>query len=142
MRNIIFFLVTITSLFSSAQPFIPPRIVKQNKFPINKESQLGDRPFQDISKDKICSECKHFIRDKKQCRLFYNVDLVDGRQYEKASEVRKSNNRCGSEGVYYKKNKFVFVKKIGDILYENYPIIITCSYVILYFFILNHNSNK
>jgi hypothetical protein len=138
MRNIIFFIVTMTSLFSSAQPFIPPRIVKQNKFPITKETQLSERPFQDISKDKICNECKYFIKDGRKCKLFYNVDLVDGRQYDKASEVRKSNNRCGPEGKYYEKNKFVFVKKMGDILYENYPIIITCSYVILYIFILNY----
>jgi hypothetical protein len=112
-----------------------PRIVKQ------KEMMLNEKPFQDISKDKICSECKYFIKDGRKCRLFYNVDLVEGKEYEKASEVRKSNNRCGSEGVYYKKNKFIFVKKIGDTFYENYPIIITCSYVILYFFILNYKYN-
>lgn len=132
MRNIIFFLVTITSLFSSAQPFMPPRIIKQ------KETRLSEKPFQDISKDKICNECKYFIKDGRKCKLFYNVDLVEGKEYDRALEVRKSNNKCGVEGVYYKKNKFVFVKKIGDILYENYPIIITCSYVILYFFILNY----
>jgi hypothetical protein len=51
--------------------------------------------------------------------------------------VRKINNKCGLEGKYYEKNKFIFVNKIGDTFYENYPIIITCSYVILYFFILN-----
>jgi hypothetical protein len=141
MHNIIFFLVTITSLFSSAQPFIPPRISKQNKLQISKETQLSEGPFPEISKGKICSECKYFITEGKKCELFYNVDLVEGRQYEKASEVRKSNNKCGRDGIYYKKNNFIFVNKMGDILYVNYPIIITCSYVILYLFILNYKYN-
>lgn len=132
MRNIIFFLVTITSLFSSAQPFMPPRIIKQ------KETQLSEKPFQDISKDKICNECKYFIKDGRKCKLFYNVDLVEGNEYDRALEVRKSNNKCGVEAKYYEKNKFIFVKKIGDTFYENYPIIITCSYLILYLFILNY----
>jgi len=141
MHNIIFFLLTITSLFSSAQPFIPPRISKQNKLQISKETQLSERPFPEISNGKICSECKYFITEGKKCELFYNVDLVEGRQYVKASEVRKSNNKCGTEGIYYKKNNFIFVNKMGDILYVNYPIIITCSYVILYLFILNYKYN-
>ena len=141
MCNIIFFLVTITSLFSSAQPFIPPRIINQNKFPINKETLLSEKPFQDISKDKICNECKYFIKDGRKCKLFYNVDLVEGKEYDRAIELRRSNDKCGVEGKYYEKNKFVFVKKMGDILYENYPIIITCSYVILYIFILNYKYN-
>ena len=132
MRNIFFFLVTLTSLFSSAQPFMPPRIVKQ------KETQLNDKPFQDISNERICSDCKYFIKDEKKCKLFYNIDLVEGREYDKASEVRKSNNKCGGDGRYYAKNKFLFVNKIGDIFYENYPIIITFSYVILYLFIINY----
>ena len=140
IHNIILFLVTVT-LFSSAQPFIPPRIAKQNKLQNSKETQLSERPFQEISKGKICSECKHFITGEKKCELFYNIDLVEGRQYEKASEVRKSNNKCGPEGTYYKKNNFIFVNKMGDILYVNYPIIITCSYVILYLFILNYKYN-
>lgn len=126
MRNIFFFLVTITSLFSSAQPFIPQRIVKQ------KETQLSERPFQEISKERICSECKYFLKDGKKCKLFYNIDLVEGKEYDKASEVRKSNNKCGRDGKYYAKNK------IGDVIYENYPWILTGSYVILYLFILNY----
>jgi hypothetical protein len=138
MRNIIFFIVTVTSLFSSAQPFIPPRIAKQNKLSIIKEAQLNEKPLREISNDKICSECKHFITNRKKCVLFYNVDLVDGREYVKATEVRKSNTRCGPEGIYYKKNNFAFVNKMGDILYDNYPIIITGLYVILYLFVMNH----
>jgi len=133
MRNIFFFLVTITSLFSSAQPFMPQRIFNKNK-----ETQLSERPFQDISNDRICSDCKYFIKDGKKCKLFYNIDLVEGREYDKASDVRKSNNKCGGEGRYYVKNKFLFVNKMGDTFYENYPIIITCSYIILYLFILNY----
>ena len=127
MFNILFFLVSITSLFSTTQPFR----VKQTTF-LTKETKLGDIP------DNICNECKYFITDEKKCKLFYTIDLVNGKEYEKASEVRKINSKCGVEGKYYKKNKFIFVKKMGDTFYENYPIIITCSYVILYFFILNY----
>ena len=132
MRNIFFFLVTITSLFSSAQPFMPQRIFNKNK-----ESQLSERPFQDISNERICSDCKYFIKDEKKCKLFYNINLVDGKEYDKASEVRKANNKCGEEGRYYAKNKFLFVNKIGDVIYENYPWILTGSYVILYIFVIN-----
>jgi hypothetical protein len=135
IQNILLFLVTLGSLFSSAHPYVPTKLSNPYQ---NKEMQLNERAFQEISKDKICSECKHFITEGKKCMLFYNVDLVDGRQYVKASEVRKSSIRCGPEGIYYKKNKFIIVKKMGDIFYVNYPIIITCSYVILYLFILNY----
>lgn len=132
MRNIFFFLVTITSLFSSAQPFMPQRIFNKNK-----ETQLSERPFQEISNERICSDCKYFIKDGKKCKLFYNINLVDGKEYDKASEVRKANNKCGGDGRYYAKNKFLFVNKIGDVIYENYPWILTGSYVILYIFVIN-----
>jgi len=132
MRNIFFFLVTITSLFSSAQPFMPQKIFNKNK-----ESQLSERPFQEISNERICSDCKYFIKDEKKCKLFYNINLVDGKEYDKASEVRKANNKCGGDGRYYAKNKFLFVNKIGDVIYENYPWILTGSYVILYIFVIN-----
>ena len=132
MRNIFFFLITITSLFSSTQPFMPQRIFNKNK-----ESQLSERPFQEISNERICSDCKYFIKDGKKCKLFYNINLVDGKEYDKASEVRKANNKCGGDGRYYAKNKFLFVNKIGDVIYENYPWILTGSYVILYIFVIN-----
>lgn len=123
LRNIYFFIITITSLFSSARPFnVYPKIV-------NKDMRLFD-------KDKICSECKHFIRDEKKCKLFYTIDLVNGKDYERASELRKLNNICGLDGNYYQKNLFSFVNnKLGDILYNYYPIIVTSLYVILYIII-------
>jgi hypothetical protein len=109
----------------------------QKIFNKNKESQLSERPFQEISNERICSDCKYFIKDEKKCKLFYNINLVDGKEYDKASEVRKANNKCGGDGRYYAKNKFLFVNKIGDVIYENYPWILTGSYVILYIFVIN-----
>jgi hypothetical protein len=133
MCNIYFFIVTLTSLFSSAQPFIPPRFVNKNKL-----SNLIERPIKDVSKDNICNECKYFIADEQKCRLFYNVDLVNGKEYDRAIDVRKSNNKCGIDGVYFEKNKFLFVKEVLDILTRWYPLFFTCAYVILYVFILNY----
>ena len=134
MRNIFFFIVTLTSLFSSAQPFISPRFVNQNKL-----STLSERPKGDIiTHDRICNECKYFIANEKKCKLFYNVDLVDGREYDRAVDVRKSNNKCGIDGIYFKRNKFLFVKEALDILTTWYPLFFTCAYVILYVFILNY----
>jgi hypothetical protein len=119
IRNIYFFLITITSLFSSAQTFnVYPKIV-------NKDMRLFD-------KNKICSECKNFIRDEKKCGLFYTIDLVKGKEYERASELRKLNNKCGLDGKYYKKNTLLFVNKLGDMFYNYYPIIVTSFYIILY----------
>jgi len=135
VRNIYFFLVTITSLFSSAQPFVPPRFVNQNKL-----SRLCERirPKKDITTERICNECKYFITNEKKCSLFYNVDLVNGIEYDRAVDVRRSNNKCGVDGIYFEKNKFIFVKDILNILSIWYPLIFTCSYVILYVFILNY----
>jgi hypothetical protein len=66
MFNILFFLVSITSLFSTTQPFR----VKQTTF-LTKETRLSERP------DNICNECKYFITDEKKCKLFYTIDLVN-----------------------------------------------------------------
>ena len=133
MYNILFFIMSLTSLFSGAQPFILPRIVKQNMKII-----LNDKPLGNISNDKICNECKYFISDEKHCKLFYSVDLVNGREYDRAINVRKSNNKCGVDGKYFEQNKVLFLRKLGDIISAWYPLIITGSYVILYVFILNY----
>ena len=137
IRNIHLFLVTLGSLFSSAHPYVPTKLSNPYQ---NKESKLNNRiPNKDTSIDKICSQCKHFNANDKTCKLFYELDLVDGREYEKAIDARRSVNKCGVDGRYYEKDKIIIFKKIGKILLQEwYPLILTGVYVCLYVYIMSY----
>ena len=60
---------------------------------------------------KACVECKNYIYDTKQCKLFYhNWNIVDGKNtYEKAFIVR--NKKCGIKNPIYFKSDLENLKK-------------------------------
>jgi len=136
IRSIIFFLVTMSSLFSSAQPFIPARLANQGK-----KYTLNDRiPNNDPSTDKICSKCKNFNAYDKTCKLFYGLNLVDGREYDRAIDARRNENKCGVKGEYYIKDIFFPIKKLGGVLVDWYIIIVTGGYVFLYIYFMSYKD--
>ena len=137
IRSIVFFLVTMSSLFSSAQPYISTKLANRRK-----KYELNDRiPKTDPSNDKICCNCKNFVAKDRTCKLFYELNLVEGREYDMAIEARRNKNKCGVEGDYYEKDHFIIFKKLGNVFVDWYPIIFTGLYVILYVFILSYKHN-
>jgi hypothetical protein len=140
MRGILFFLFTLTSLFTSAQPYILP------KLNINKNRDLKDimplsLPVVQASEDgmnKFCVDCKNYDSRDGTCKLFYSIDLINGREYKKAREMRRVNDKCGIDGRFYQKNPFSRFKNLSTDMYDIYPWIVTFLYSICAIYIINH----
>jgi len=140
MRGILFFLFTLTSLFTSAQPYVLPRIN------INKNRDLKDimplsLPVVQASEDgmnKFCVNCKNYDKSDATCKLFYDIDFVNGKEYKKAREMRRVNDKCGIDGRFYQKNPFSVFKNLSTDIYDIYPWIVTVLYSICAIYIINH----
>jgi hypothetical protein len=54
---------------------------------------------------KLCKDCKYFIAHKKECALFGDTDLVNGKHdYNYAKNVRNNENKCGQEAKFFEEN--------------------------------------
>jgi len=54
---------------------------------------------------KLCKDCKYFIAHKKECALFGNSDLVNGKNnYYSAKTVREKENDCGENAKFFEEN--------------------------------------
>ena len=62
---------------------------------------------------KICADCKFFNLNKKECVIFAEVSG----DYEKAIDVRKDDEKCGKEAIFFEKNdwsaSFAFLSEYG-----------------------------
>ena len=140
MFGILFFLVTVTSLFTTAQPYVPP------KLNFNKNNDLKDimplsLPVVQASEDgsnKFCVDCKNYDSRYKTCKIFYSIDLVNGREYKKARDMRRVNDKCGIEGRFYQKNPLSIFKNLSTDLYDIYPWIATFLYGVYAICLINH----
>lgn len=140
MVGILFFLLTVTSLFTCADSYVLP------KLNINKNRDLKDitplsLPEVQKSEDginKFCIECKNYNNREGTCKLFYSIDLINGKEYKKAREMRRVNNKCGIDGRFYQKNPFSRLKNLSTDVYDFYPWIVTFLYSICAIYIINH----
>lgn len=140
MRGILFFLFTVTSLFTTSQPYVPP------KLNLNKNNDLKDimplsLPIAQASEDgsnKFCVDCKNYDSRDKTCKIFYSIDLVNGREYKKARDMRKIKDKCGFDARFYQKNPFSIFKNFSTDLYDNYPWIVTFLYSVCAIYAINH----
>ena len=139
MRGILFFLFSLTSLFTSAHSYVLP------KLNINKNRDLKDiiplaLPEVQKSEDGInrfCIECKNYDSRDGNCKLFYDIDLINGKKYKKAREMRRVNDKCGIDGRFYQKNPFSVFKNLSTDLYDWYPVFVTFLYSICAIYIIN-----
>uniref|UniRef100_A0A6C0LAP9 Uncharacterized protein n=1 Tax=viral metagenome TaxID=1070528 RepID=A0A6C0LAP9_9ZZZZ len=54
---------------------------------------------------KLCKDCKYFIAHKKECALFGDTDLVNGKHdYNYAKNARNNENKCGEEAKFFEEN--------------------------------------
>jgi len=133
MRSILFFLVTLSSLFTSAHPYVLPRIN------INKKIDLPEvQKSEDDGLNKFCVDCKNYDKSESTCKLFYDIDFVQGKEYKKAREMRRVNDKCGIDGRFYQKNPFSRLKNLSTDVYDFYPWIVTFLYSICVIYIINH----
>lgn len=81
---------------------------------------------------KICANCKYFIKNKNECSKFGDINIITGEyKYESASDVRNDEDKCGEYGIFYKKNNFKVITEPYYFVLDNF---IFSSYILLYFF--------
>lgn len=69
---------------------------------------------------KICADCTFFISNKKECSKFGNIDIISGNhEYEQAMDVRKDEEKCGQDAIFFKKNYFKFIPILYNFILEN-----------------------
>ena len=80
----------------------------------------------------ICANCKFFIPTKNECSKFGSIDIVTNElNYEKALSVRKDDNKCGEDAVFFKQNYFKFITVPYYFLAENSFLVLLSSFTIL-----------
>jgi hypothetical protein len=87
----------------------------------------------------ICANCKFFIKNKNECSVFGQVDIITGKYiYESAIVVRNNENKCGEYAFYYKKNNFKFITDAYYFGKENWILISFFStYGIIYLILIS-----
>ena len=54
---------------------------------------------------KLCKDCKHYIAHKKECALFGDLDLVNGKHnYNYAKYARNNEDKCGEDAKFFEDN--------------------------------------
>ena len=85
----------------------------------------------------ICSNCKFFIANKNECGNFGDLDIITGKYtYESASSVRKNQDKCGEDGVFFKKNNYKFITIPYYFAIDNTLFTISISIIIFNLFLL------
>lgn len=76
-----------------------------------------------ITPKKLCINCKHFIANKRECALFGETNLVNGKNdYIYASSVRRDEKKCGETAKYFEENNIKFITAPYYFLIENWSI--------------------
>jgi len=90
----------------------------------------------------ICANCKFFIPNKNECSNFGTIDIVTNEHhYKQALAVRKDNNKCGEDAIFFKSNYFKFITVPYYFLVENsiivlIPIIIILPSLLVFLFMI------
>ena len=86
----------------------------------------------------ICANCKFFISNKNECSQFGDVNIITGKySYEKATNVRNDEDKCGEYAIFFKTNYFKFITIPYYFIQENkqyFFIIFACvlPYILAY----------
>jgi hypothetical protein len=80
----------------------------------------------------ICANCKFFIPNKNECSKFGSIDIITNKcNYEKAIIVRKDDNKCGEDAIFFKTNYFKFITVPYYFLVEHSFEVLLSSIIIL-----------
>lgn len=84
----------------------------------------------------ICANCKFFIPNKNVCSKFGDINIITGDYtYEPADSVRKDEQKCGKNAIYFKQNNFKFITRPYYFMVENSREILLLSYGFLPFIV-------
>ena len=79
----------------------------------------------------ICANCKFFIPNKNECSKFGSIDIVTNEcNYEEAHKVRKDDNKCGEDAIFFKRNYFKFITVPYYFFIEN-SLLISLPFIII-----------
>jgi hypothetical protein len=92
---------------------------------------------------KICTDCKHFIGDKIECRKFGDTNLVTGKvTYHSASRVREDEKKCGEDAIQFEENHCKIITVPYYFLKENWIMLLPTSFFSLYIYLLINKYEK
>jgi len=58
----------------------------------------------------ICANCKFYIQTNNKCSNFGEINIITNEHnYEEAIIVRKDDNKCGEDAIFFKQNYFKFI---------------------------------
>ena len=81
-----------------------------------------------ITPKKLCIDCKHFIANKRECAIFGDTDLIDGKNdYIYASSARIDEKKCGKEAIYFEDNTMKIITVPYYFLLEYWPVSLVLS---------------
>ena len=80
----------------------------------------------------ICANCKFFIPTKNECSKFGSIDIVTNEpNYETALSVRKDDDKCGEDAIFFKRNYFKFITVPYYFLVEyNYLVLLSSIFIL------------
>ena len=59
---------------------------------------------------KLCRDCRHFIANEQQCRIFGDVNIVTGKElYDDARHARRDDNKCGELAKEFEENHYKII---------------------------------
>lgn len=76
-----------------------------------------------ITPKKLCINCKHFIGNNRECAIFGDTNLVNGKNdYVYASSARNDEKKCGKEAHYFEENNMKMITIPYYFLLDYWPL--------------------
>ena len=95
-----------------------------------------------ITPKRLCMNCKHYVANRRECSIFSERNLVDGKEdFTYAISARSNDKKCGEEAKYFIENDYKFLTS-PYYFFKDYWVLISFisiySAFIIYVNILNY----
>ena len=78
-----------------------------------------------ITPKRLCVNCKHYIANRRECAIFSERNLVDGKEdFTYASSARSNDKKCGEDAKYFIENDYKFLT-VPYYFFKDYWVLIT-----------------
>jgi len=93
---------------------------------------------------KLCRDCRHFIANNEECRIFGDVNIVTGKEsYDYANTARRNENKCGDVAKAFEENHYKIITVPYYFLKEYWvisPVIgVSAFYIFSLMKLIHHN---
>lgn len=83
-----------------------------------------------ITPKRLCMNCKHYMANRRECAIFSERNLVDGKEdFTYAISARSNDKKCGEDGKYFIENDYKFLT-VPYYFFKDYWVLI--SFISIY----------